>query len=104
MAKKKVDGVIEAVHYTPDGQVDWVRAYLRRGPTWSDRVILTRQSLIDEIKSGKQMAAGQRVEFMASTFDLSAPVTVAGPKGREVLVTSPAAAAERDHLENVPVL
>ena len=31
MANKKYDGVIEAVHYAPDGQVEWVRAYLRRG-------------------------------------------------------------------------
>lgn len=104
MANKKIDGVIEAAHYTPDGQVDWVRAYLRRGPTWSDRVILTRASLMDEIHSGKQMVVGQRIEFMASTFNISAPVTVVGPKGREVLVTSPSSSAERDHLENMPVL
>ncbi len=103
MADKKVDGVIEAVHYAADGQVDWVRAYLRRGPTWSDRVILKRQDLIHEIKSGRSMAIGQRVQYMAGTFDISGPLMVSGPAGREVLVTS-SSPAERDTLEGVPVL
>lgn len=103
MANKKVDGVIEAVHYAPDGQVDWVRAYLRRGSTWSDRVILTRQNLIAEIKSGMHMAIGSRVPFMAGTFDTAAPIMVAGTAGKEVLVT-PNAASDSDHLEGAPVL
>lgn len=103
MANKKYDGVIEAVHYAPDGSVDWVRAYLRRGPTWSDRVILRRQDLIQEIKSGKHMMLGKRVEYMAGTFDVSLPVTVSSSNGKEVLVTS-SSPAEHDHLEGAPVL
>ena len=27
MAKQKFDGVVEAVRYTPSGQIEWVRAY-----------------------------------------------------------------------------
>jgi len=103
MANKKFDGVIEAVHYSPDGRVDWVRVYLRRGPTWSDRVILKRQELIDEIKSGKQMMIGKRVEFMAGTFEVTAPVLVAGPAGKEVLVAS-SAHTDCDNLEGTPLL
>jgi hypothetical protein len=105
MADKKYDGVIEAVHYSPDGQrVDWVRAYLRRGATWGDRVILKRQELIDEIKSGKRMVTGQRVEFMAGTFEISAPVKIAGPAGKEVVIVASSADNECDNLEGVPAL
>jgi hypothetical protein len=103
MANPKYDGVIEAVHYTEGGQVDWVRAYLRRGPTWSDHVILRRQDLISEIKAGRKMMVGKRIEFMAGTFDVSAPVLVSGSGGNEVLVVN-GKSADRDRLEGVPVL
>ncbi len=102
MADTKYDGVIEAVHYSPDGRVDWVLAYLRRGPTWSDRVILQRQELIDAIKSGKRMMIGKRVEFLAGTFDVTAPVLVTGPSEKEFLSIRPA--ADCDNLEGAPLL
>lgn len=103
MADKKYDGVIEAVHYGPDGQVDWVRAYLRRGPTWSDRVIIRRPDLISEIQKGRKMMVGKRVEYMAGTFDVSTLVQVSGSNGTEVLTTS-SSSKDRDLLEGVPVI
>jgi hypothetical protein len=103
MAKKQMDGVIEAVHYCPDGQVDWVRAYMRLGSAWSDRVILSRDGLIREIKAGMRFMLGKRVEFMAGTFDVTVPVKVAGRDGQEVLLAG-AESAERDRLEGAPVL
>jgi hypothetical protein len=103
MANKKYDGVIEAVHYSTEGRVDWVRAYLRRGPAWSDRVIIQRQDLIDEIKAGKRMALGKRVEFMAGTFDIGAPVQLVGQPGKEFIVVSNAT-SDCDNLEGAPLL
>jgi hypothetical protein len=103
MAKKKYDGVIEAVHYQPDGQVDWVRAYLRRGPTWSDCVLVKRQDLINEIKAGRVMMVGQRVQYMAGTFEVSDPVKLVGSSGSEVLVTTQDS-SDQDQLKGVPVI
>jgi hypothetical protein len=103
MANPKYDGVIEAVHYTKDGQVDWVRAFLRRGPTWSDRVIMKRQDLIDEIKSGRKVMLGKRVKMMGGTFEVSSPVQVSDASGKEVLVLS-GKDSNRDQLEGVPVI
>ena len=40
--KKKVDGIIEAVHFDTNGLAEWFRIFERRGPTWSDRVKLSR--------------------------------------------------------------
>ncbi len=108
MANKTYDGVIEAVHYSADGKVDWVRAYLRRGPTWSDRIILKRQELVDMIRSKKRMMIGKRVEFMAGTFEVAGPVQLAGSAGSEWLVASSASAdrnpADCDKLEGAPLL
>jgi len=47
MAKPKYDTVVEAVHYQPDGQVAWVRAYQRRGPTFTDWMILKQNLYFD---------------------------------------------------------
>jgi hypothetical protein len=103
MAKKNYDGIIEAVHYAPDGQVAWVRAYLRRGPTWSDRIIMTRRDLIDEIKSGSDLMIGRRVELMAGTFDVTHPVKVANNSGRDVLISTKDG-SDCDQLEGAPVI
>jgi hypothetical protein len=103
MADEKYDGVVEAVHLTPDGQVDWVRAYLRRGPTWSDRIILRRKDLIDEIKAGRKMVLGRRVEYMAGTFEVSKSVKVGGDDGQEFLFTT-YSKDRRDHMEGAPVI
>jgi hypothetical protein len=108
MANKTYDGVIEAVHYSAGGKVEWVRVYMRRGPSWSDRIILQRQELIEAIRSGKRMMLGKRVEFMAGTFEVTDEVRLAGMDGTEWLVVSADAAAygpqEQDNLEGAPLL
>lgn len=103
MAKTKVDGVIEAVHYAPDGNVAWVRAFERRGPTWSDRVLIDRKKLIGQIKNGKRFYSGKRLPYLAGTFEMSQLLQLQGQDGNEVLVIGEGS-AERDHLEGVPVL
>ncbi len=101
MVGKKFDGVIEAVRYKPDGQVDWVRAYLRRGPTFSDRFILDRATLIEHLKSGKHYLAGKRIPSMASTFELDKPLVLALKDGREVLVSG-GLQSDKDNLAGIP--
>ncbi len=103
MTEKKIDGVMEVVHYQPDGMVAWVRGYLRRGATWSDRVILKRDELVKEIKTGKKMMIGQRRALWASTFDVSAEIQVKKWDEKEVL-TIMAASSEKDQLGDLPVI
>ena len=103
MAKQKLDGVIQAVHYQADGQVAWVRAYLRRGPTFSDLILLDRSTLIAQLKSGKRYYSGQRVLQMASTFDIAEPLQLIEKDGKQILVVGNQA-VERDQLAGVPVV
>jgi hypothetical protein len=103
MAKPKFDGVVQAVHYNPDGQVAWVRVFLRRGPTFSDRIIMDRNTLIASIQSGKHIVSGQRVLQMASTFDIQGPIQVIDKDGKQILVTN-SREVDQDCLEGVPVL
>ncbi len=101
---KKCDGVVEAVRYNPDGSVKLLRVYEKRGPTWSDRILIDRDEMIRRLKSGCRYLMGVRLPYLAGTFETSEPVLLAGEPGREVLVTSAAVTvpATRDNLEGVP--
>ncbi len=103
MARQKYDGVVEAVHYTPDGQVAWVRAYLRTGPIFSDRVLLDRQMLIDHLKNGKSFYTGKRIERMGGNFEVDQSVRLVERNGKRIIVAGDSP-VEREHLEGVPVI
>ncbi len=103
MAKAKYDGVVEAVHYDPDGKVKWVRAYLRRGKTFSDIVLLDRKELTEQLKSGKQFVSGKRIRLRASTFEVSKPVHLVQQGKEEILVTGEKN-SNKDYLEGVPII
>jgi hypothetical protein len=102
MAKQKFDGVVEAVHYEPDGQIKWVRGFEKIGFVFSDRVLIEREALIEKLKSGKKFVVGKRIPYMGNNFEISTPVRLISTNGQEVLVTEDQK-AERDYLEGVPV-
>lgn len=97
---KKLDGVIDAVRYK-NGQIVTVRAYERRGATFSDYVLMDRKALLERLKSGKQFVTGSRKELLASTFDSGQSVQVVNRDGKEYISTRNP--ADRDDLEHVPV-
>ncbi len=97
---KKIDGVIEAVHYK-NGQILHVRAYERRGAAFGDRTLIERKDLLERLKNGKQFVTGVRKEFMAGSFDHSAAVQVVTRDGRDFIATR--ADADRDDLAPAPV-
>ncbi len=98
---KKFDGIIEAVHYK-NGQIMSVRAFERRGATFSDRVLIDRKELLERLKNGQKYVIGKRKEFLASTFDVQEkPVQVLNRDGKEIIATYPN--ADHDDLEQAPV-
>ena len=97
---KKFDGIIEAVRYK-NGQIVTVRAYERRGATFSDRLLIDRKDLLERIKSGKQFLTGTRKELWAGTFEEGKPVLAVNRDGKDFISTRDG--ADRDELEQVPV-
>ena len=98
---KKFDGVIEAVRYK-NGQIEVVRAFERRGASFSDRIILSRTEFLERLKKGRTFVIGKRKEGLASTFDVQdKSVQVVERDGKEVIATRPN--AEHDELEQAPV-
>ena len=102
MAKIKYDGVIEAVRYLPDGKISLVRTYERRGPAFSDRILLSRSELIEQLKSGKQYVIGERIKRMGGMFNVSAPVKLIEDSG-DVIWVSTKEAGTCDDLQEAPL-
>ena len=98
---KKFDGVIEAVRYNQNGQVSLVRGYELRGVTYSDRVLLDRDTLLERLNAGKKFTIGQRKEFWGSTFDFGKTVKVVSQGGKDYITTSDKV-SKRDELEDTP--
>lgn len=103
MARTKYDGIVQAVRYGEDGQILWVRAFLRQGPIWSDTVLIDRKSLVDYLKAGKHFVIGKRVEFMASTFETSTPLRLVTTNGQEIVVAGDPG-GEKDCLVGAPLV
>ncbi len=87
MARQKYDGVIEVVRYAPEGQIVLVRAYERRGATFSDRRLWTRAELVQRLKAGQKIVTGERILLLASTFSAKSTVRLGRGRGREVVVS-----------------
>ena len=102
MAGKKYDGVIEAVRYAPDGKISTVRVFERRGPIFSDRLLLNRQALVERLKSGKIFVIGRRKALLASTFEVSGRVRLLKNDGQEYIVGENETAAG-DRLPGAPL-
>jgi hypothetical protein len=100
---KKPDGIVEAVRYDAKGMVELVRIYERRGPTYSDRVLLSRAELIERLKDGKNFVQGERIKFHAGTFTTGSKVLLSEGGGRELLKTE-GAQGQDDDLSGVPIL
>jgi hypothetical protein len=101
---EKFDGVIEAVHYTKNGTIDWVRAYERRGPTWSDHVLMNRATLLERLRAGKRFYTGRRIDLNASEFELDHLLKLSQSSKGEIIITDKTLQQTFDHLNGVPTL
>jgi hypothetical protein len=103
MKMKSADLIIEAARIKSNGQLDFVRAYQRRGATFSDCVLLSRNQLLEQLLKGKKVVTGQREPLMASTFIGIKPVRAA-PSGNRFVITSGNPNAVQDELPEIPIL
>ncbi|HEX7540861.1 MAG TPA: hypothetical protein VF352_01905 [Anaerolineales bacterium] len=98
MVRKKLDGVIEAVRYTPGGKIAVVRAYERHGVVWSDHVLLERNELSERLMRGKRFVVGERKIYLGSVFETGTVVHQI-----EGNIVTEGQTSARDLLAGVPV-
>ncbi len=104
-APRKVDAVVEAVHYTPEGKIDFVRLHERRGAVYGDHILVRREELIQRLRSRQVIYSGKRLAPWGNQFELDAPITLVSHNGAEWVRCGDGDASEaRDVLKGVPVL
>jgi hypothetical protein len=103
-SRKRADGVINAAHFDSDGHLLWVRAYERRGPTWSDHVLLDRPTLVQRLRAGKRFFVGKRKQFRASEFVLGTPLRLVNTRKGPILVAGKFDNPQQDSLKALPVV
>ncbi len=84
--KPPFDGVVEAVRYTPEGAIAWVRAHERRGPAFGDHTILSRAALIERLRRGRKFVTGKRVPYLGASFETGAPLQLVERGGQTYIV------------------
>jgi len=87
MARQNIDGVIEAVRYAPDGNVALARVYERRGLSFSDVILLDRETLLRRIQGGERFFTGKRKVFWGNSFEVEKEVKVLSNDGKTFLST-----------------
>ena len=101
MARANYDGVIEAVRYSPNGQIDLVRVYERRWLVYSDHILLSRAALLEQLSTGKRYVTGQRKAYTGNVFETGKSVHLSGTSNP--IITTKDQAGSQDFLANVPV-
>jgi len=103
MAKINYDGVVEAAHFKPDGQLDWVRVYERRGAVFSDRILLSREAFVEQLKASRRYVVGERIFNMGGKFNVTQPVHLIRQHGRQMIVVGDAHDTQ-DELAGLPII
>jgi len=101
--KPPFDGVVEAVRYTPEGDIAWVRVHERRGPAFGDHTILNRAALMERLRSGRKFVTGKRLPYMGASFETGAALQLVEYGGRTYIIAGESR-GNSDTLAGVPRL
>ena len=101
--KKPYDGVVVAVRYNPQGEIDWVRAFERRGFVFSDRINMDREALLARLQSGKRFKTGERKPYQGNDFEIGDDIRLVEKNGSSVIVSGQGS-PERDMLTGLPII
>ena len=101
--KKPYDGVVVAAHYTPQGEIDWVRAFVRHGFVFSDRMDLDRETLIKFLREGKKFKTGKRITYQGNDFQVHDDIQII-ENDNDIKIVAGKASKNQDSLENIPII
>lgn len=101
--KKPYDGVVVAVRYNPQGNIDWVRAFERHGFVFSDRMMLKRNELVEQLKAGKVFKTGERLIYQGNDFEIKEDVRWIEKNGDGVIIAGQDS-SDHDSLGKLPII
>lgn len=103
IGRSKYDVVVVAMRMEKEGKIAWLRAFERRGSTWSDYRMIDREAAIERIQAGERFVTGKRIPYQAGTFETYEAVRLDKKNGEPVLLAG-AANGQGDSLAGVPIL
>jgi hypothetical protein len=86
-AAKRLDVVVVAARYAPDGKLTVAQGYERRGQVWTDLLLLDRPTLIGRLRAGRRVAAGEP-RGVPGDFVVRDALVLSGADGRAVVRAS----------------
>lgn len=101
MDHSNYDGVIEAVRYSSNGELDLVRVYMKRGFVFSDNILMDRNTLIEQMSNGKRFVTGQRKLNVANVFVTGKKLHLSGKS--KTIISTKEQAGNQDFLANVAI-
>ena len=101
--KKPYDGVIVAVRYASDGEIEWVRAFERRGFVFLDHMMLDRSALIERLQDGKNFKTGTRITYLGNDFEIMEDIHLVEKDGTNLVIAGQAN-SRQDSLGDLPTL
>jgi hypothetical protein len=101
--KKPYDGVVVAAHYTPQGEIDWVRAFVRHGFVFSDRTDLDRETLVKFLREGKKFKTGERITYQGNDFKVRDDIQLI-ESNNDTKIVAGKESNSQDSLENIPII
>ena len=103
MKRNKADLIIEAVHRKHNGQIDFVRAYQKRGATYSDCVLVKRQKLLEMLAKGNQVVTGERIPFLGTIFSDQKTVGLLTINNKQTIATTGSTVSQKE-LADTPLI
>ena len=100
--KKSYDGVVVAACYTPQGEIEWVRAFERHGFVFSDRLTMDRETLLKNLREGKRFKTGERLIYQGNDFKISDDIRLIENDSGGIIIAGEAS-ANQDSLGNIPI-
>ena len=101
--KKPYDGVVVAARYTPEGKIDWVRAFVRHGFVFSDRMDMDRETLLKNLREGKKFKTGERIIYLGNDFKILDDIQLIENDGGIQIITGEGS-KNQDSLGNIPII
>lgn len=101
--KKPYDGVVVAARYSPQGEIEWVRAFVRHGFVFSDRMDMDRETLLKNLREGKKFKTGERITYQGNDFKISDDIQlIESDSGSKIIAGE--VSKNRDSLGNIPII
>jgi len=83
--------------------IEGVRAFERHGFVFSDRMLMDRETLVENLREGKRFKTGERVIYQGNDFQVNEEIQLIENDDGNIIVAGKAL-SNQDSLGNLPII